>query len=126
MTDVRVAIIGGGIMGLSLLYHLTRSGWEDVVPVEKHDLTHGSTWHAAGLCAHFAHHPTIQELRAYSVRLYRDILPEQTGLPTGFHPTGALRLARAQDRTDEFAHVEGLSAYAGRRDGSGGCRLHFA
>ena len=113
MTDARVAIIGGGIMGVSLLYHLTRSGWEDVVLVEKHDLTHGSTWHAAGLCTHFAHHPTIQELRAHSVRLYRDILPEQTGLPTGFHPTGALRLARNQDRMDEFAHVAGLSAYAG-------------
>lgn len=113
MTDARVAIIGGGIMGVSLLYHLTRSGWEDVVLVEKHDLTHGSTWHAAGLCTHFGHHPTIQELRAYSVRLYRDILPEQTGLPTGFHPTGALRLARNQDRMDEFAHVAGLSAYAG-------------
>ena len=113
MTDARVAIIGGGIMGVSLLYHLTRAGWEDVVLVEKHDLTHGSTWHAAGLCTHFAHHPTIQELRAYSVRLYRDVLPEQTGLPTGFHPTGALRLSRNQDRMDEFAHVAGLSAYAG-------------
>ena len=113
MTDARVVIIGGGIMGVSLLYHLTRAGWKDVVLVEKHDLTHGSTWHAAGLCTHFANHPTIQELRAYSVRLYRDVLPEQTGLSTGFHPTGAMRLARSQDRMDEFAHVVGLSAYAG-------------
>ncbi len=110
MTDAQVVIIGGGIMGVSLLYHLSAAGWDDVILVEKNELTHGSTWHAAGLCTHFGHHPTIQELRARSVRLYRDILPEQTGLSTGFHPTGAMRLARNRDRMDEFAHVVGLSA----------------
>ena len=64
MSDARVVIIGGGVMGVSLFYHLTKAGWSDVVLVEKNDLTHGSTWHAAGLCTHFAHNPTIQELRA--------------------------------------------------------------
>ena len=106
-------IIGGGAMGVSLLYHLTKAGWSDVMLVEKNDLTHGSTWHAAGLCTHFAHNATIQELRATSVRLYRDILPEETGQSCGFHPSGAMRITRNPDRMDEFRHVAGLSGFTG-------------
>ena len=113
MTDVRVVIIGGGAMGTSLLYHLVKNGWKDVVLVEKNDLTHGSTWHAAGLCTHFAHNATIQELRATSVRLYRDVLPEETGQSCGFHPSGAMRITRNPDRMDEFRHVAGLSDFTG-------------
>lgn len=113
MTDAQVVIIGGGVMGVSLLYHLTKAGWQDVVLLEKNDLTHGSTWHAAGLCTHFAHNPTIQELRATSVRLYRDILPEETGDTCGFHRSGAMRITRNPDRMDEFRHVAGLSAFTG-------------
>ena len=113
MSEVQVLIIGGGAMGTSLLYHLVKAGWSDVVLVEKNDLTHGSTWHAAGLCTHFAHNPTIQELRATSVRLYRDILPEETGQSCGFHRSGAMRITRNPDRMDEFRHVAGLSAFTG-------------
>ncbi|MEO0772233.1 MAG: FAD-dependent oxidoreductase [Pseudomonadota bacterium] len=113
MRDAQVVIIGGGAMGVSLLYHLTKMGWSDVVLVEKNDLTHGSTWHAAGLCTHFAHNPTIQELRATSVRLYRDILPEETGQSCGFHPSGAMRITRNPDRMDEFRHVAGMSDFTG-------------
>jgi len=113
MTDAQVVIIGGGAMGVSLLYHLAKAGWKDILLVEKNDLTHGSTWHAAGLCTHFAHNPTIQELRATSVRLYRDILPEETGDTCGFHRSGAMRITRNPDRMDEFAHVAGLSDFTG-------------
>ena len=113
MTDVNVVIIGGGAMGCSLLYHLAKAGWQDIVLVEKNDLTHGSTWHAAGLCTHFAHNATIQELRATSVRLYRDILPEETGESCGFHRSGAMRVTRNPDRMDEFRHVAGLSEFTG-------------
>lgn len=113
MTDVNVVIIGGGAMGCSLLYHLAKLGWTDIVLVEKNDLTHGSTWHAAGLCTHFAHNATIQELRATSVRLYRDILPEETGESCGFHRSGAMRVTRNPDRMDEFRHVAGLSEFTG-------------
>lgn len=113
MTDAQVLIIGGGAMGVSLAYHLAKAGWQDVVLAEKNDLTHGSTWHAAGLCTHFAHNPTIQELRATSVRLYRDILPKETGQTCGFHPCGAMRITRNPDRMDEFAHVAGLCAFTG-------------
>ena len=69
---VRVLIIGGGAMGVSALYHLAKLGWSDVALIEKNELTAGSTWHAAGLCTHFAHNATIMEMRATSVRLYRD------------------------------------------------------
>ena len=113
MTEAQVLIIGGGAMGVSLMYHLTKMGWSDVLLVEKNDLTHGSTWHAAGLCTHFAHNPTIQELRATSVRLYRDILPQETGRDCGFHRSGAMRITRNSDRMDEFRHVAGLSEFTG-------------
>ncbi|MBL9074054.1 FAD-dependent oxidoreductase [Tabrizicola sp.] len=112
-TEARVLIIGGGAMGVSLLYHLAKTGWTDLVLTEKNDLTHGSTWHAAGLCTHFAHNPTIQELRATSVRLYRDILPAETGDTCGFHRSGAMRITSNPDRMDEFAHVAGLSRFTG-------------
>lgn len=112
-TNVNVLIIGGGAMGVSLMYHLAKAGWSDVVLTEKNDLTHGSTWHAAGLCTHFAHNPTIQELRATSVRLYRDILPGETGDTCGFHRSGAMRITSNPDRMDEFAHVAGLSRFTG-------------
>ena len=111
MTQAQVTVIGGGAMGVSLMYHLVKAGWSDVLLVEKNDLTHGSTWHAAGLCTHFAHNPTIQELRATSVRLYRDILPEETGRDCGFHRSGAMRITRNPDRMDEFRHVAGLSDF---------------
>jgi len=111
--DAQVLIIGGGAMGVSLMYHLVKAGWQDVVLTEKNDLTHGSTWHAAGLCTHFAHNPTIQELRATSVRLYRDILPDETGESCGFHRSGAMRITSNPDRMDEFAHVAGLSKFTG-------------
>ena len=113
VTKAQVVIIGGGAMGVSLMYHLVKFGWSDVLLVEKNDLTHGSTWHAAGLCTHFAHNPTIQELRATSVRLYRDILPQETGRDCGFHRSGAMRITRNPDRMDEFRHVAGLSDFTG-------------
>ena len=112
-TDTRVVIVGGGIMGVSLAYHLTRRGWRDIVLLEKNELTAGSTWHAAGLCTHFAHNPTIMEMRAASVRLYRDVLPAETGETTGFHPCGALRVTRSAERMAEFRHVQGLGQFAG-------------
>ena len=113
MINASALIIGGGVMGVSLAYHLSEMGWKDVILTERNDLTHGSTWHAAGLCTHFAHNPTVQELRATSVRLYRDILTELMGHDCGFHPSGAMRITRNPDRMDEFAHVAGLSDFTG-------------
>ncbi len=112
-TDTQAVIVGGGIMGVSLAYHLTRRGWRDVVLLEKSELTAGSTWHAAGLCTHFAHNPTIMEMRAASVRLYRDVLPAETGETAGFHPCGALRVTRSAERMAEFRHVQELGQFVG-------------
>ena len=109
----RVVVIGGGVMGVSLLYHLAKKGWRDVMLVEKQELTAGSTWHAAGLCTHFAHDLTIQGLRAHSVRLYRDVLPAETGLAVDFHACGAMRVTRSRERMAEFRHVSGLAKFAG-------------
>ena len=112
-TDTQVVIVGGGVMGVSLAWHLTARGWRDVVLLEKNELTAGSTWHAAGLCTHFAHHPTIMAMRAESVRLYRDVLPAETGETAGFHPCGALRITRSAERMAEFRHVQGLGRFMG-------------
>ncbi|WP_282610678.1 FAD-dependent oxidoreductase [Pelagibius sp. Alg239-R121] len=111
--QARVIIIGGGAMGVSALYHLAKLGWRDVLLIEKNELTAGSTWHAAGLCTHFAHNLTIQALRAHSVRLYSGELEQETGSPVSFHQTGALRITRSKDRMDEFRHVKGIGKYSG-------------
>jgi dimethylglycine dehydrogenase len=84
-----------------------------VVLVEKNELTAGSTWHAAGLCTHYAHNITIMNLRAHSVKLYRSILEEETGQAVSFHACGALRVTRYQDRLDEFRQVQGIGKFAG-------------
>ena len=111
--QARVVVIGGGAMGVSLLYHLTKHGWNDVVLVEKNELTAGSTWHAAGLCTHYAHNITVMNLRAHSVRLYTGILEQETSQPVSFHQCGALRVTRHKDRLDEFKHVQGIGKFAG-------------
>jgi dimethylglycine dehydrogenase len=111
-TQARVVVIGGGAMGCSLLYHLTKLGWTDVVLIEKNELTAGSTWHAAGLCTHFAHNLTIMQMRAYSIRLYRSMLAADTGRPVGFHRSGALRVTNSRERMDEFRHIQALGRFA--------------
>ena len=112
-TDTQVVIVGGGIMGASLAWHLAARGWRDVVLLEKNELTAGSTWHAAGLCTHFAHNATVMEMRTASVRLYRDVLPAESGESVGFHPCGALRVTRSAERMAEFRHVQGLGEFLG-------------
>jgi dimethylglycine dehydrogenase len=112
-SHARVVVIGGGVMGASLIYHLTQLGWRDVVLLEKNELTAGSTWHAAGLCTHYAHNITIMNLRAHSVNLYKSILEQETGQPVSFHACGALRVTRLKDRLDEFRQVQGIGRFAG-------------
>ena len=108
----RVAIVGGGIGGVSLAYHLTELGWTDVVVLEKGELTSGSTWHAAGLCTHFNASRNLTRLLADSIALYRS-LETETGLPTGFREVGSIRLASTPDRMDEFRHAVGRAKVLG-------------
>ncbi len=100
-TQARVVIVGGGIVGVSTAYHLTKYGWSDVVLLEKSVLTAGSTWHAAGLLPLFNMSYTVGQVHKYSVDLYKT-LEAETGQAVSFHPTGNLRLALNRDRMDEY------------------------
>ena len=107
-----VLIIGGGIAGVSTLYHLTKLGWSDVMLTEKIELTSGSTWHAAGNLPHFSNSYNVMKMQQHSIALYAR-LQEETGQPVDHHPTGAVRLAHTQDRMDEFERVVAMSDLAG-------------
>jgi dimethylglycine dehydrogenase len=100
----RVAIVGGGIGGCSLAYHLTELGWTDVALLDKGELTSGSTWHAAGLCTQFNASRNLTRLLSESVRLYRSLETEM-GQPVDFRQVGSIRLASTADRMDEFRHA---------------------
>jgi dimethylglycine dehydrogenase len=100
-THARVVVIGGGVVGVSTLYHLTQKGWSDVVLLERSELTAGSTWHAAGLLPLFNMSYTVGQLHKYSVDLYKR-LPAETGQDVSFHVTGNLRLATCAARMDEY------------------------
>jgi len=100
-SHARVVVIGGGVVGVSTLYHLALKGWSDVVLLERSELTGGSTWHAAGLLPLFNMSYTVGQLHKYSVDLYKR-LPAETGQDVSFHVTGNLRLATHRDRMDEY------------------------
>jgi len=103
----RVVIIGGGAMGVGLLYHLAKEGWKDCVLVEKGELTSGSTWHAAGLIPHFIGSLSMAKIHYYGAELYKK-LEEETGQATGWHGCGAIRLAVDKDQVDWFHYVKGV------------------
>ncbi len=111
-TQARVVVIGGGALGVGLLYHLTKLGWSDVVLVEKGELTSGSTWHAAGLIPHFIGSLSMAQIHAHGVELY-NTLEAETGQATGWHGCGAIRLATNQDEVDWFHQVKGVLDYCG-------------
>ena len=100
-THARVVVIGGGVVGVSTLYHLTKKGWSDVVLCERTELTAGSTWHAAGLLPLFNMSYSVGQIHKYSVDLYKT-LEAETGQNVSFHVTGNLRLATNRDRMDEY------------------------
>ena len=107
-TQARVVVIGGGVVGVSVLYHLVKAGWSEVVLVEKNELTSGSTWHAAGLLPLFNMSYSVGQLHKYSVDLYKT-LEAETGQDVSFHVTGNLRLATNQERMDEYRRYCGTA-----------------
>src|SRR5450756_2049261 len=99
--SAQVVIIGGGIVGCSIAYHLTKLGWKDVIILEKDELTSGSTWHAAGLVGQLRSHRNVTRMLQHSVSLY-ETLEAETGLTTGWKRCGCLHLAGTEDRLFEL------------------------
>ena len=111
-THARVVVIGGGVIGVSTLYHLAHKGWSDSVLLERKELTSGSTWHAAGLLPLFNLSYSVGQLHKYSVKLYRS-LQQETGQDVGFRQVGNIRLACTPDRMDEYRFYAGIARTLG-------------
>jgi glycine cleavage system aminomethyltransferase T/glycine/D-amino acid oxidase-like deaminating enzyme len=103
---VRAVVIGGGVGGCAIAYWLTRLGWEDVVLLERADLTSGSTFHSAGLVGQLRGSLSLTKMMMSSVELYRT-LSDEVGLETGWHEVGSLRLASSEERMEELARQAG-------------------
>jgi len=100
-SSAKVVVIGGGIAGCSVAYHLAKFGWKDIVLLERDQLTSGTTWHAAGLIGQVGASATITKLRNYSLNLYKE-LEKETGVATGLKQNGSLTIATTEDRLEEL------------------------
>ena len=107
-----VLVIGGGILGCSLLYHLTRLGVGDCMVVEKNELTAGTTWHSAACCTHFSSSPFLGALHLRTTSMYEG-LEAETGQPSGFHKVGSIRLALDAEQMTECRRFAGMAKALG-------------
>ena len=108
----RAVIIGGGVSGCSVAYHLAKLGWTDVVLLERKQLTCGTTWHAAGLVGQLRASQNMTRLAKYSADLYSN-LEEETGLATGFRQTGSITVGLTDHRKQEILRQAGLARVYG-------------
>jgi dimethylglycine dehydrogenase len=111
-SHARVVVIGGGVMGVGLLYHLALEGWSDIALIEKGELTSGSTWHAAGQCPHFNGSLNMTKVHLYGTQLYPQ-LEKLTGQAVSWHGCGGLRLATTDEEVNWLKYVYGISKLAG-------------
>ena len=111
-SKAKVVVIGGGVVGVSTLYHLAKKGWSDVVLCERKELTSGSTWHAAGLMPLFNMSYSVGQIHKYSVKFYQE-LEKETGQDVGFREVSNIRLAENQDRMDEYRQYAGVAETIG-------------
>ena len=108
----KVVVIGGGVVGCSVLYHLTKLGWSDVMLIERSELTSGSSWHAAGGFHTLNSDTNMAALQGYTIRLYKE-LEEITGLKCGLHHVGGVTIATDQDRLDYLTAERAKHRYMG-------------
>ncbi|WP_299391738.1 FAD-dependent oxidoreductase [Pelagibius sp.] len=111
-SHTQVVVIGGGVVGCSVLYHLTKAGWKDVVLLERDELTSGSTWHAAGGMHTLNGDPNVAKLQRYTIDLYKEI-EEISGQSCGVHMTGGLMLANTESWLDYLKVAQGRSRVLG-------------
>lgn len=111
-THAKVVIIGGGVVGCSILFHLARFGWKDVVLLERNELTSGSSWHAAGQIHTISSDPNISRLQGYTINLYKEI-EETSGQSIGMHATGGFYLASDQNWYDYLKRERSKARYMG-------------
>ncbi|HMD58501.1 MAG TPA: FAD-dependent oxidoreductase [Steroidobacteraceae bacterium] len=111
-THTRVAVIGGGVVGASVLYHLTKAGWHDVMLIERAELTSGSTWHAAGGMHTVNGDPNVAKLQQYTIKLYEEI-EGISGQSCGVHVTGGIMLAGTPERMDWLKMAQARGRYLG-------------
>ncbi len=111
-SQARIVIVGGGIMGVGLLYHLAEEGCSDVLLIEKGELTSGSTWHAAGQCPNLVGNYNLAKIHEYSNSLYRE-LEQLTGQAVGWHGCGSIRFALTERDLDWFRYLRGIAAEVG-------------
>ncbi len=107
-SSARVVIIGGGVIGCSVAYHLAKQGWKDVVLLERKQLTSGTTWHAAGLIAQLRATANMTKLAKYSQELYGN-LEAETGVATGFKRCGSITVALTEERREEIFRQAGMA-----------------
>ena len=111
-SSVRAVVIGGGVVGASVLYHLTKAGWRDVMLIERDELTCGSTWHAAGGMHTVNGDPNVARLQQYTIQLYRE-LERISGQSCGIHLTGGIMLAGTRERLDWLKMARARGRYLG-------------
>ena len=113
-THAQAVVIGGGLVGCSILYHLSKLGWTDVMLLERDELTSGSTWHAAGQCPSLVSDYNLAKIHDYGNRLY-PTLEEKTGQYVSWHASGGIRIARQQADLDWFHSMKGIADNVGFR-----------
>lgn len=104
--DARAVVIGGGVAGTSIAYHLAALGWREILLVERSELTSGSTFHSAGLVGQLRSSVTLTKMMMYGVELYRRLAAE-TGVDPSWHEVGSLRLASSRERIEELQRLAG-------------------